>query len=172
MKIPHLLLILMISLLLAACNEVDFSDLDEFVKNSGQGLRGQVDPVPGVKAHKHFTYGAFDISSPFIPRQNELVKSENSELQPDLERRRETLENFPLESLKMVGSLEQEELIFALITSSDGTLYRVTIGNYLGKDFGQIAGISESKIILNELVQDGADDWTMRISSLELEGQR
>jgi len=170
MKISHLLLF-MVSLLFVACSEVDYSDLDEFVKNSGQGLRGQMDPVPGVKSHKHFTYDAFDISSPFIPRQNELVKNENSGLQPDLERRREALENFTLDSLKMVGSLQQDEKVFALINSPDGTLHRVSIGNYLGKDFGQIAIISESEITLKEIVQDSVNDWSERISSLMLDGQ-
>lgn len=170
MKISHWLL-LMVSLLLIGCSEVDYSDLDEFIKSSGHGLRGQVDPVPGVKPHKHFTYSAFEISSPFIPRQNELVKNEDSGLQPDLERRREALENFALESLKMVGSLQQNEKVFALINSPDGILHRVSIGNYLGKDFGQIAGISESEIILKEIVQDSVDDWSERVSSLMLEGQ-
>src|SRR5680860_290446 len=145
MKLSHLPM-LMVSLLIIGCNEVDYSDLDEFIKSSGNGLRGQVDPVSGVIPHKHFTYNAFEISSPFIPRQNGLVKNENSGLQPDLERRREALENFALESLKMVGSLHQNEKVFALINSPDGILHRVSIGNYLGKDFGQIAGISESEI--------------------------
>ncbi len=170
MKISHLLL-LMVSLLIIGCSEVDYSDLDEFIKNSGHGLRGQVDPVSGVKPHKHFTYNAFEISSPFIPRQNELVKNENSGLHPDLERRKEALENYALESLKMVGSLQQDEKVFALINSPDGTLHRVSVGNYLGKDFGQIAGISESEITLKEIVQDSVDDWSERISSLMLEGQ-
>lgn len=170
MKTAHLLLF-MVSLLFVACSDVDYSDLDEFIKNSGQGLRGQVDPVPGVKSHKHFTYDAFDISSPFIPRQNELVKNENTGLQPDLERRREALENFALDSLKMVGSLQQDEKVFALINSPDGTLHRVSIGNYLGKDFGQIAVISESEITLKEIVQDSVNDWSERISLLMLDGQ-
>ncbi len=170
MKVSHLRL-LMVSLLIIGCSEVDYSDLDEFIKSSGHGLRGQVDPVPGVKPHKHFTYNAFEISSPFIPRQNELVKNESSELQPDLGRRREALENFALESLKMVGSLQQNEKVFALINSPDGILHRVSIGNYLGKDFGRIAGISESEITLKEIVQDSVDDWSERISSLILEGQ-
>ena len=170
MKISHLLL-LVLPLLIIGCSEVDYSDLDEFIKRSGQGLRGQVDPVAGVKPHKHFTYDAFEISSPFIPRQNEMVKNENSGLQPDMERRRENLENFALESLKMVGSLQQDEKVFALINSPDGTLHRVSIGNYLGKDFGQIAGISESEITLKEIVQDSVNDWSERISSLMLEGQ-
>lgn len=170
MKLSHLLLF-MVSLLFVACSDVGYSDLDEFIKNSGQGLRGQVDPVPGVKPHKHFTYDAFDISSPFIPSQNELVRSEDSGLQPDLERRKEALESFALDSLKMVGSLQQDGDVFALINSPDGTLHRVSIGNYLGKDFGQIAGISESEITLKEIVQDSVNDWSERISSLMLDGQ-
>ena len=170
MKVFHLL-ILTVSLVLVACSEVDYSDLDEFIKDSGKGLRGQVDPVPDVKHYQYFTYEAFDMPSPFIPHQNEQAKRLSSGLQPDLERRRETLENFPLESLKMVGSLQQDEEIFALINSPDGTLHRVSVGNYLGKDFGHITNISESQVTLKEIVQDSIDDWTERISSLMLEDQ-
>ncbi|MDP1559512.1 MAG: pilus assembly protein PilP [Nitrosomonas sp.] len=169
-KVFHLLLFIL-SLMLVACSEENHNDLDEFIRDSGKGLRGQVDPVPDVKLHKHFIYEAFDIPSPFIPRQNEQAQSTRSGLQPDLKRRKEVLEQYPLESLRMVGSLEKNKEIFALINSPDGTLHRVSIGNHLGQNFGRIAGISESEVILKEIVEDGVNDWAERVSSLRLENQ-
>lgn len=165
-------LIILITLILSACaGNSTFSDLDEFIENSGNGLRGQVDPVPEVKPFKHFAYEAFDMTSPFISRKNDETQLAKNGIQPDLERRKEVLERYPIESLKMVGSLQQNETIFALIESPEDALHRVGIGNYMGQNFGRIADISESEIRLKEIVQDGVNEWTERISTLMLEEQ-
>lgn len=159
------------SLVLVACGESNHSDLEEFILKSGEGLQGQVDPIEEVKAHEHFVYNAFDLDSPFEPRKRDLAKKKNNGLQPDLERLKEILENFPLESIKMVGSLEQDKNISALLTTPDNILHRVTIGNYLGHDFGKISAILDSKITINEIVQDGVEEWTERVRTLMLEDQ-
>ncbi len=168
-KITYRLLILSISLMVIACSKVDYSDLETFINNSGNGLRGQVDPLPEVKQYRFFTYKAFDISNPFVPRKNEQAQHAGNGIQPDLNRRKEVLESFPLESLAMVGSLEKDETIFALIKSPEGTLHRVKTGNYLGQDFGQIGEISESEIQVMEIVQDGVNEWTERANTLMLD---
>ena len=103
------LLLLILPLTLSACGNETHGDLELFVKNSGNGLRGEVVPVPEVQPYSHFPYTAFEIPNPFKPRQNKLSKGEGGGLQPDFSRRKEPLEKFPLESLKMVGSLEQDE---------------------------------------------------------------
>jgi type IV pilus assembly protein PilP len=163
------LLVLTICLMVFACSEVDYSDLDTFINNSGNGLRGQVDPLPEVKQYRFFTYKAFDISNPFVPRRNEQAQNVGNGIQPDLNRRKEVLETFPLESLAMVGSLEKDEAIFALIKSPEGTLHRVKAGNYLGQDFGKINEISESEVQVIEVVQDGVNEWTERANTLMLD---
>ncbi len=155
-------------IMMTACSQNDYSDLELFIKNSGIGLRRQVDPLPEVRPYKHFTYQVFDMPSPFVPRKNNQTQSIRGGIQPDLNRRKEVLESFPLESLSMVGSLQQEDRIFALIKSPDGTLYRVKIGNYLGQNFGKINHVSESEVKLLEIVQDGVNEWTERISALML----
>ena len=171
MKWARLLLIIL-PLTLSACgNETHHTDLELFVKNSGKGLRGQVVPVPEVQPYSHFPYTAFEIPNPFKPRKNKLSKGEGGGLQPDFNRRKEPLEKFPLESLKMVGSLEQEEKSFALIKAPDSTLHRVKEGGYLGQNFGLISDISESEVNLKEIVQDSTGDWSERISTLMLEDQ-
>ena len=147
-----LLALFVISLtMMTACTQYDYTDLEAFVQSSGNGLQGQIDPVPDVKPHQYFTYQAFDISSPFVPRKNDQAQTITSGVQPDLNRHKEVLESYPLESLSMVGSLQQHDSIFALIKSPDGTLHRVKIGNHLGQNFGKIDYISEAEVkeILN-----------------------
>ena len=170
MKRSHLLP-LVISLMLSACGENTYSDLDQFIRDSGKDLHGKVVPPPVIKSYERYSYDAFDIPDPFKPRKSESMKSGGGGLQPDLKRRKELLESFPLESLKMVGSLQQNKATYALIRAPDGTLHRVKTGGYLGQDFGLITAVSESEVKLKEIVQDNAGDWTERVSTLMLEDQ-
>lgn len=167
-KRPYSLMLAASFVLVGCASGGDYSDLDEFVQNSGKGLRGQVDPIPEVKPYTHFTYDAFDLLNPFLPRKNENPQTVSSKLQPDLARRKEVLEHFPLENLEMVGSLMQHQQIFALIRSPDGALHRVKAGNHLGQDFGRINQISESEVTISEIVRDGVSEWTPRVSTLML----
>jgi type IV pilus assembly protein PilP len=89
-------------------------------------------------------------------------------LAPDLNRRKEPLEAFPLESLQMVGTMQRGKSTFALVRTTDKDIYQVRIGNYLGQNFGVIIDISDNEIRLKELVQDGSGDWTERSSTLQL----
>ena len=163
-----LLVLLIISLMMTACSQNSYNDLEAFIKDAGNGLHGQIDLVPEVKPYKHFAYQAFDIPTPFLPRKSDQAQSIMSGIQPDLNRHKEVLESYPLESLSMVGSLQREELIFALIKSPDGTLHRVKKGNYLGQNFGRIDHISESEVKLVEIVQGGVNEWTEQVSALML----
>lgn len=164
-----LLMLLAIPLtMLTACGQNDFSDLEAFVQSAGEGLHGQIDPLPEIRPHQYFTYQAFDVSSPFVPRKNDHVQTVGNGIQPDLTRHKEVLESYPLESLLMVGTLQQRDKIFAVIKSPDGTLYRVQVGNYLGQNFGKINHISESEVQLLEIVQDGVNEWTEKTSALML----
>jgi len=168
-KINSRILLLLISSLLVACeSSSDYSDLESFISTAGEGMKGHVDPLPEVKTFESFTYAAFDLSSPFVPRKSEQVSNSTNGIRPDLTRRKEFLEGYPLESLEMVGSLERNRSSFAVIKSPEGTLHRVTIGNYLGQDYGEIRQISESEIKLREIIQDGVNEWTERISTLML----
>ena len=156
--------------LLAACGDGTYSDLDEFIRDSGKDLRGKIAALPEVKHYEHFQYAAFDNPDPFLPRKTDVVKSSGGN-QPDMQRRRETLEGFPLESLKMVGSLNQKEVTYALIRAPDNTVHRIRSGAYLGQNFGMVVDISESELKLKEIVQDSNADWVERVSTLMLEDQ-
>ncbi len=154
--------------MMSACSQNDYSDLEAFVHSSGDGLQGKIDPLPEVRPHQFFTYQAFDITSPFVPRKNDQAQSIASGIQPDVNRHKEVLESYPLESLSMVGSLQRQEIIFALIKSPDGTLHRVKIGNHLGQNFGKINQISEAEVKVSEIVQDGVNEWIERSSAIML----
>lgn len=161
-----LLLVLVASL--GGCGSEPNQDLRAWMAEQGKGTRGRLDPVPQIKPYEPFAYNAYDLPDPFKPRKIEPTKG-GSKLAPDLARRREPLEAFPLESLAMVGTLEKNKAMYALVRTPEKDLYQVRAGNYLGTDFGVIVGISDTEIKLRELVQDGAGDWTERTSSLQLQ---
>jgi type IV pilus assembly protein PilP len=161
-------LVIAIGASLAGCGGESHQDLRAWMAEQGKGTRGKLDPVPQIKPYEPFAYNAFDLADPFKPRKIEPAKG-GSKLAPDLARRREPLESFPLESLTMVGTLEKDRSIYALIRTPEKDVYQVRAGNHMGQDFGVITGITETEIRLRELVQDGAGDWTERTSSLQLQ---
>ena len=163
-------LLLFTSLLLSACANEELQDLRDFVKNTGSGMRGKVDPPPEIKPYEPFAYdNSTGLPDPFKPRKPEAKSGGLTGLnQPDMKRRREALEESPLESLKMVGFLYKDKVGHAIVRSSDGKLHRVKTGNYLGSNFGQIISVTETEVKIKEIVQDSAGDWAERISSLPL----
>lgn len=160
----------LISLLLAGCGGEEFQDLRDFVKNSGADMRGKIEPPPEVKPYENFAYNNdANLPDPFKPRKAELRPGGNLGInQPDLDRPKEALEEFPLESLKMVGYLYRNKIGYAVIRATDGKLHRVKAGNYIGLNFGLIKEVNETEVIIKEMVQDSAGGWTERISSLQL----
>ena len=152
---------------LASCSS-EIDELKTFVRDSEKGLPRRIDPLPPVKPFEPFTYEGFDLPDPFKPRKLAPPKEGGGGgLAPDLNRRKEPLEAFPLEQLKMVGTLSQGKDTYAIVRA-DKTLYRVKKGNYMGQNFGLITDVTESEIKLKEIVQDSAGDWAERQSILPL----
>lgn len=168
MKRYALLPILLAVAALPGCGGEQYGDLRQFVQESENLPRGRIPPVPEVKPYEPFAYDAYDLTDPFKPRNIRPAKVAAGGLQPDLTRPKEPLEAYPLENLRMVGTLQQKKSTFALIRTPDNNLFRVRNGNYLGQNFGRIEDVSESGVKLKELVQDAAGDWTERISTLQL----
>jgi type IV pilus assembly protein PilP len=154
--------------LLTACGGESHQDLRVWMSEQGKGARGKLDPLPQIKPYDPFAYNAFDLPDPFKPRKIEPNKS-TSKMAPDLTRRREPLEAFPLESLAMVGTIEKGKALYALVKTPERDIYQVRQGNYLGQNFGVVTGIGEGELKLKELIQDGAGDWTERSSTLQLQ---
>jgi type IV pilus assembly protein PilP len=155
------------AILVAGCGGESHQDLRAWMQDQGKGVRGKLDPLPQVRPYEPFTYNAFDLADPFKPRKIEPVKG-GSKLAPDLNRRKEPLEAYPLESLQMVGTLQRGKNTYALVRTTDKDVYQVKVGNYMGQNFGVIISIGDGDIQLKELVQDGAGDWTERTSTLQL----
>ncbi len=168
MKRHHLLTVALVCLGLTSCGGEQYSDLRQFVKDSDNLPHGRIPPLPDITPYEPFTYNAYDLIDPFRPRKIEPPKNATGGIQPDLTRRKEPLEAYPLENLRMVGTLQQNKAVFALVKSPDNNLFRVKAGNYMGQNFGLITEISESTIKLKEIVQDSGGDWSERISTMNL----
>lgn len=163
-------LVMCASLLLVGCGGEEFQDLRDFVKNAGADMRGKIEPPPEIKPYEPFSYdNDAALPDPFKPRKADLRgDGHEGQNQPNLDRPKEELEEFPLESLKMVGYLQQTKVGYGLIKSPNGKLHRVTKGNYMGLNFGKIISITDTEIKIKEMVQDSAGDWSERESSLQL----
>ena len=164
---------LLMCLVLTACGGGNLDDLKQYVENSGQGLRGKAETLPEVKPYEPFAYNAFDLPDPFKPRKLEPTKSSEGGVQPDTNRRKEPLEAYPLENLKLVGFLQKEKLNYALVATPEKELYQVKIGNHMGQNYGivtdiVISGISDAQIKLTEIIQDSAGIWIERQTSVAL----
>lgn len=166
----RLIYLALVAVLLSGCGGEEFQDLRDFVKNSGADLRGKIEPPPEVKPYEYFAYNnETNLPNPFKPRKQDTRSGAGTGInQPDLDRPKEALEEFPLEGLKMVGYLYRDKVGYAVIRATDGKLHRVKAGNHIGLNFGLIKEVTDTSVIVKELVQDSSGDWTERDSSLQL----
>lgn len=156
--------------MLSACSSEKHADLRAWVKEQDNLPRGRIPPLPEVKPYTPVEYAAFDLTDPFKPRKIEPPKGATiaGGVQPDVNRRREPLEAYPLEALKMVGVLKQKGF-FALVKTPDNNLFQVKNGNFLGQNFGRITEISDTSIKLREIVQDSNGNWEEKDQTLLLQ---
>ncbi|MBI3562393.1 MAG: pilus assembly protein PilP [Gammaproteobacteria bacterium] len=145
-----------------------YGDLDDWIKETKERTKGQIGALPVVKTYDAFTYAAKDLRDPFTPYQEEPVETKQSEGGPRPGWVREALEQFPLDSLSFVGTLEKNGVQWGLIQGPDQTIYRVQVGNHLGKNFGEIVSINERAVLLKELIPNGSGGWVAREASLAL----
>ncbi len=157
----------LLALGLTGCGGGSMDDLHTFVAEAGRDMQGKIEPLPQVKVYEPFTYIAFDLPDPFKPRK--LSTGGGGGMQPDLNRPKEPLEAFSLETLKMVGVLARQGVIHAVVKTPDNAIYHVKKGNYVGQNFGLVTQIDDSQITLREIVQDSAGDWSERTSTLNLQ---
>ncbi len=164
--------------LLAACVPGDQDDLRQWMKQLRATTKPQIKPLSEPKEFHPQDYVAGSGSDPFDPmkltqalRRESAQPSANASLiTPELSRRKEPLEAYPLDAIKMVGSMDKEGVPTALVTV-DKLLYQVRVGNHLGQNYGKIVAITETGIQLREIVQDPAGDWVERMTTLELQEQ-
>jgi type IV pilus assembly protein PilP len=164
---------MIISITLAACGGSEGDDLDQFIRDSGKGLQGKVEPLPDVVPYVPAMFNADSaLHDPFKPRKAQ-VKSGGS--QPNLNRPREALEAFPLESLQLVGVISRGKLKIALIKTPENSVQQVRVGNYLGQNLGMIVNIADTmpaEVKIKEIVQDElSGEWIERPASIVQQDQ-
>jgi type IV pilus assembly protein PilP len=162
------LVYLVIFLSLTGCGGGSMDDLQTFVAEAGKDMQGKIEPLPEVKVYEPFSYNAFDLPDPFKPRKLSTGGSGGG-MQPDLNRPKEPLEAYSLETLKMVGMMSNKGEVNAVIRTPDKAVYHVKKGNYIGQNFGLVTQITDSEVTLREIVQDSAGDWSERTSTLILQ---
>jgi type IV pilus assembly protein PilP len=149
---------------LSACSGRD-SDLERFIDATRKEPGGRVEPLPEVKPYEAFTYTDQNLRSPFVPGGS---GGANAGLRPDVHRNREYLEQFSLDTLKMVGTLNLGGGHYGLVQTKDGRVHRVVIGEHIGTNDGKITDISPSKIALVEIIPDGLGGYIERPAALAL----
>lgn len=160
-----------LSAVLSGCGQRDMSDLQQYVQERRQAHAGYVEPLPEYELYKGFTYVSADLRDPFgIPDTGSSAPTMlgSNKNKPDLNRRREALEMFPLDALLMVGELARNGDSWGLVKDTDGVVHRVQVGNYAGQNFGRILAVTESNIEIEETIQDGLGNWITREAQLTL----
>lgn len=161
----------LLATLISGCSGNDYADLNAYIKRIKAKPAGRIAPVPEFKTYETYTYSADKFRDPFsvIISDTELANAPGfSDLRPDMRRNKEALEEYPLDTLHFVGHLEKNGEKWAIITSPDQLVHRVKIGNHLGTNYGEIVAISETKIDIKEIIQDGLGGWIEREAALSL----
>lgn len=158
---------------LQGCGDGGVQEVKQWMDEVRSQTPVKVQKISPPKTFTPFTYGGKDQPDPYSPAKLDValaradVKS-SSPIKPDLERRREVLENFPLDTVKMVGTMQKPGLSYALL-QVDKAVYQIKVGNYVGQNFGIVTRITETEVELKEVVRDAAGEWTERKAKLELQ---
>lgn len=170
----HILQVCFLSTLLitlVGCSGND-ADLYAYIKAIKSRPAGKIQPVPEFKAYESFAYSDENLRDPFSVYTSDGDSSghSNSELnlRPDMERNKEALEEWPLDTLHFVGHVEKGGEKWAIITSPNNLVHRVKVGNHIGNNYGEIVAISETQIDIKEIIQDGLGGWIEREAALSL----
>jgi type IV pilus assembly protein PilP len=172
-RLNLLLFPLLLSALLVGCSEGGFSDLQQYTAEVKARPKGTIEPLPEAKPVETFVFKPEGLRDPFkaISESEEIEDtglSIGDGIKPDTSRRKEELEAFPLDGLRMVGTVVMKANLWGLVKASDKTIYRVQVGNYMGKNYGRIIRILTDKIELMEIVPDKPGTWREQQASLAL----
>jgi len=174
------ILITFCCLLIASCVSKDMSDLENYTQEVLARPGGRIDPLPPIKPYERYLYqaGGLSLRDPF----NSFVEQseDKQEITPVddpqqklfateiLTHNQEDLENYELDSLRMVGVLEDKKVFWGIVQDVKGVVHRVQVGNYLGRNFGKILDIQEDRIDLREIIKDSEGRWEEREATLAL----
>lgn len=147
----------------------DAPNLEVWAEEVKQRPAPALEPLPVMQQFETFEYSAQGIRDPFSNAFTD--DSGGSGPRPDSNRRKEITEQYPLDSMSMVGTIGTGGRIVGLVLAPDKVTYRITPGNYLGQNDGRVTSVNENRIELVELVPDGAGGWLERPASLALNEQ-
>ncbi len=156
---------LALTMLVTGCSD-DQQELRAWMQEQRARTPIKIDPVPAPKHYEPFRYQSAALADPFGSPQ--LVARASSGLTPDMKRPREALESFPLDTIRMIGRINDGRRNLALLQVG-GLVYQAKVGNHAGQNFGRITSVTESEVKLIEMVQDAAGDWTERETVLQLQ---
>lgn len=171
------LLTALLASVLAGCGFSDHDELRGWMRQQRASSKPKVTPIPEPKQFTPQAYTQEALVPPFSNQKLTVALQRDSQqagtqsaalLAPELNRRKEPLEAFPLDAMAMVGSLTKQGQPVALI-KVDNLLYQVKPGNYLGQNYGRITRVAEAEVVLRELVQDAAGEWIERNATLQLQ---
>ena len=154
----------------------DPKDLAHFTRETKAQPSGRIDPLPEYKPYQSFIYEGASLREPFNPLRNEQVREEaevvlpkGQQLKPNLDRAKDLLEEFAIEDLLMVGSIKLGGKEWALIRDTNGAIHRVTLGDHMGLDYGEVVGLDSHGIEIEEIISDGRGGWIKRPRYVELQ---
>ncbi|MBC7470119.1 MAG: pilus assembly protein PilP [Ramlibacter sp.] len=161
---------------LTGCSASGQEELQQWMTEQRNQTKPKVQPIPEPKKFTPQAYTQEAATDPFSNQKlTEALKRDSSQVSanaglvaPELARRKEPLESFPLDSMSMVGSLLKVGQPVALV-KVDNLLYQVRAGNYLGMNYGKITKVGETEVTLREIVQDASGEWIERIAKLQLQ---
>ena len=161
------------ALMLAGCGD-RMQDLKQYVAQTKALRGGPIPPLPQIKPMETFTYDDMNLRSPFVASMQNLgsggTGGSTCGVHINADRPRQYLEQFPLDSLKMMGTITVNGVMYALVRDGDGVVHRTTVGDYMGQNFGKVIKITQAGLILREIVPDGQGCWTERMTSVQLGG--
>jgi type IV pilus assembly protein PilP len=174
MNIKGMILLLALSGLVAACGGRQ-DDLGRYIAEVKERPATPIPPIPPVRTYTPYKYEGLTGRDPFRQSNTEgaeqVAQNNNSSgPKPDLQRTREYLERFELDTLLMVGTFEKGSSEWALIQDPDGVIHRVSVGNYLGQNHGKVGAITNDEVQLSEFIADGVGGWLVRDASIALDG--
>jgi type IV pilus assembly protein PilP len=159
MRTPFLASSLVLCLTLAGCGDDGFDDLRAFMAATGKDGNNQIEPLPAVKKADLFEYQQAALTDPFMSRS--LRPTGKGGQMPDANRPKQPLEEFPLDALRMVGTLKKPgQPIRAIIKDPKGTLHTIQVGGHIGQNYGKVTAVKEDGLQIKELMQNANGEWT------------
>lgn len=158
---------------LAGCGDGGMQDVKQWMAEVKSQAKVTIPKLAEPKKFIPFAYAEKDAIDPFNPSKltvalAKMQANTHSVLQPDMQRRREPLESYPLDSVAMVGTLKKPGVIYAIL-QVDKTVFEAKAGNYVGQNFGLITAVTDTEVNITERVQDASDEWVERKTTLELQ---